>query len=51
MLDAGKNDIQIAAQQRATNQATESQTSTSFRFMVGLPDDIGLAAKRRTRRR
>ena len=29
------NNTQIAAPQRATNQASESQTSTSSRFMVG----------------
>jgi hypothetical protein len=35
MLYAGQNSTQIAAPQRATNQASESQTSTSSRVMVG----------------
>ena len=35
MLSAGQNSTQIAAPQSATNQASESQTSTSSRFMVG----------------
>jgi FixJ family two-component response regulator len=35
LLDVNANSTQIAAQQRVTNQASESQTSTSSRFMVG----------------
>jgi hypothetical protein len=37
------NNTQIAAPQTATNQTSESQTSTSSRFMI-LPDDVGMAA-------
>ena len=35
LLFAGQNNTQIAAPQRATNQASESQTSRSSRVMVG----------------
>jgi hypothetical protein len=46
MLFAGQNNTQIAAPQRATNQASESQTSTSSRVMVGVYLTIlGRAAK------
>jgi hypothetical protein len=44
MLFAGQNNTQIAAPQRATNQASESQASTSSRFMVG-PQVMLIAAK------
>src|SRR5260370_33338457 len=44
MLFAGQNNTQIAAPQRATNQASESQTSTSSRFMVGLWQVMLIAA-------
>jgi hypothetical protein len=38
--------IQIAAPQRTTNPANESQTSRSSRVMFRVPlDDVGLAAK------
>jgi len=40
--DQGAKNTQIAEPQRATNQTSESQTSTSSRFMI-LPDDVGLA--------
>ena len=44
IFDHSGNITQIAAPQRATNQKSESQISTSSRFIVGLLVDAGLAA-------
>ena len=45
MWFAGENNTQIAAPQRATSQASESQTSRSSWFMIGLLNDARFLAE------